>query len=193
MRGFQFGMTGNLEFNESWNMMAELKYFHRVNNNTIDDNYYSYTQVGNQFRRSMVQNTYDFAAMHTIEMPVTIRYAKGNFNFYTGGNFLYSFSINTAPATYADPNAVTTFVNAPGADNAPKYNQNDFHSRFGLGYIFGFSYQVAPNTTFDIRNVQTVWDNAATTGAKSISAQLYKTPSVQLSIMYRLGGNRNKE
>ncbi|GAA4466082.1 hypothetical protein GCM10023093_19510 [Nemorincola caseinilytica] len=194
MKGFQFGMTGNLEFSESWNIMAELKYFHRLNNNTIDDSYYAYTQVGGQYRRELIQNTYDFAAMHSVEMPLTIRYAKGNFNFYTGGNFLYTFSINTAAATMPSLTTQPTFVSAPGEDNTPKLNgETDFRSRFGLGYIFGFSYQVAPNTSLDLRNVQTIWDNAATTGARSLSGQLYRTPSVQLSIMYRLGGNRNKE
>jgi|GEM_PF-1985017 len=193
MRGFQFGLFGTLVLNDSWNMMAELKYFNRVNNNTIDDNYYSYTNVGTQYRRNLVLNTYDFAALHTLEMPVSIRYTKGNFNFYAGGNFMYSFSINTAPTTITDPNTPPTYVNTPGTDNTPQYNKDDFRSRFGLGYLFGFSYQVGRNTSLDLRSVQTVWDNAASTGARSISGQLMRTPSLQLSVMYRLGGNRNKE
>ncbi len=194
MMGFQFGATGSFDFNETWSLMAELKYFNRINNNNIEDNYYSYTDMGNgQYRRELVRNTYDFAAMHTLEMPLTIRYAKGNFNFYAGGNLQYAFSINTAPATTPDPTAQATFVSAPGTDNKPTYTEADFRSRFALGYIFGFSYQIAPNTSLDIRNVQSVWDNAATTGARSISNMLYRTPSVQLSVMYRLGGNKNKE
>lgn len=192
MMGFQFGMTGSMEFSEQWSLMAELKYFHRVNNNTINDDYYTYTQMGGQYQKQLVQTSYDFAAVHNIEMPMTIRYAKGNFNFFTGPNLLYSFSINTARATLPDMNA-PTMVNAMGTDNAPKYNDADFGSRFGLGYIFGFSYQVAPNTSLDLRNVQTVWDNASTAGAKSVSSMLYRTPSVQLSIMYRLGGKKNEE
>jgi hypothetical protein len=194
MMGFQFGATGSFDFNETWSLMAELKYFNRINNNNIEDNYYSYTDMGNgQYRRELIRNTYDFAAMHTVELPLIIRYAKGNFNFYAGGNLQYAFSINTAPATTPDPTAQATFVSAPGTDNKPTYSEADFRSRFALGYIFGFSYQIAPNTSLDIRNVQSVWDNAATTGARSISNMLYRTPSVQLSVMYRLGGNKNKD
>lgn len=192
MMGFQFGMTGSMEFSEQWSLMAELKYFHRVNSNTINDDYYTYTQVGSQYQKQLVQTSYDFAAMHNIEMPMTIRYSKGNFNFFTGPNLLYTFSINTARATLPEMQAPTT-VATMGNDNAPKYNDADFGSRFGLGYIFGFSYQVAPNAALDLRNVQTVWDNASTAGAKSVSSMLYRTPSVQLSIMYRLGGKKNEE
>ena len=134
MMGFQFGMTGSMEFSEQWSLMAELKYFHRVNSNTINDDYYTYTQVGSQYQKQLVQTSYDFAAMHNIEMPMTIRYAKGNFNFFAGPNLLYTFSINTARATLPAMQAPTT-VAAMGTDNAPKYNDADFGSRFGLGYI----------------------------------------------------------
>jgi hypothetical protein len=193
-KGFQFGITGNFIFNETWNLMTEMKYFHRLNNNKeIEDNYYVYTQVGNQYRKDLLLNSYSFSALHSIEVPVAIRYTKGNFNFYTGGNFLYSFSLNTGAATMPAVGVPSTFVNEEGNDNAPKFKEEDFRSRFGLGYLLGFSYQLAPNASIDLRSVQTVWDNAATTGAKSISGQLYKTPSLQLSIMYRLGGNRSKD
>jgi hypothetical protein len=193
-KGFQFGLTGDIIFNENWNVLTELKYFHRLNNNTsIEDDYYTYTQVGSEYRKDLQLNSYSFSALHSLEVPVTIRYHKGNFNFYAGGNFLYSFSINTGASTMPAVNVAPEFVSAPGTDNAPKLSEADFRSRFGLGYLFGFSYDVAPNLSLDLRNVQTVWDNAATTGAKSISGQLYKTPSLQLSIMYRLGGNRNKD
>ncbi|MCF8450430.1 MAG: PorT family protein [Taibaiella sp.] len=193
-KGFQFGVTGNLIFNDTWNLMTEVKYFHRLNNNTsVDDNYYTYTQVGTQYRRDLQLNSYSFSALHSLEMPVAIRYSRGNFNFYTGGNFLYTFSINTGAETMPAVNSTATFVNQPGTDNAPTLSEQDFRSRFGLGYLLGFAYQVAPSVSMDLRSVQTVWDNAATTGAKSISGQLYKTPSIQLSVMYRLGGNRNKD
>jgi len=71
--------------------------------------------------------------------------------------------------------------------------EKDFGARFGVGYLFGASYQVAPNFTIDLRNVQTVWDNSASTGSKMISSQLYKSPSFQLSFGYRLGGNNYKK
>ncbi len=193
-KGFQFGLTGDIIFNEKWNIMTEFKYFHRLNNSTqIDDNFYTYTQVGSQYRRDLQLNSYSFSALHSLELPVSVRYHQGKFDFYAGGNFLYTFSINTGAATQPAVGVAPEFVSTPGNDNAPTLNEADFSSRFGLGYLFGFSYQVAPKFNIDLRNVQTVWDNAASTGAKSISNQLYKTPSIQLSIMYRLGGNRNKD
>ncbi len=193
-KGFQFGLTGDIIFNEKWNIMTEFKYFHRLNNSTqIDDNFYTYTQVGSQYRRDLQLNSYSFSALHSLELPVSVRYHQGKFDFYAGGNFLYTFSINTGAATQPAVGVAPEFVSTPGTDNAPTLNEADFRSRFGLGYLFGFSYQVAPKFNIDLRNVQTVWDNAASTGAKSISNQLYKTPSIQLSIMYRLGGNRNKD
>ncbi|MBL7693162.1 MAG: outer membrane beta-barrel protein, partial [Flavipsychrobacter sp.] len=192
-KGFQFGLTGDIIFNEKWNIMTEFKYFHRLNNNTqVDDNFYTYTQVGSQYRKDLQLNSYSFSALHSLELPVSVRYHQGKFDFYAGGNFLYTFSINTGAATQPAVGVAPEFVSTPGNDNAPTLSEADFNSRFGLGYLFGFSYQVAPKFNIDIRNVQTVWDNAASTGAKSISNQLYKTPSLQLSIMYRLGGNRNK-
>jgi hypothetical protein len=126
-------------------------------------------------------------------MPVAIRYAKGKFNFYSGGNFLYSFSINTGAETLPTYNVAPVLVNEVGPDNTPKLKEEDFRSRFGIGYLFGFSYKLAPNASLDFRTVQTVWDNSNGTGAKSVSGQLYRAPSLQLSIMYRLGGNRHED
>ncbi len=194
-KGFQFGMTANLIFNDTWNIMTEMKYFHRLNNNkSIEDNYYSYTPASNnQYSKQLLLNSYSFSTLHSIEMPVAIRYAKGKFNFYSGGNFLYSFSINTGAETLPTYGVAPELVNEVGPDNAPKLNEEDFRSRFGIGYLFGFSYKLAPNANLDFRTVQTVWDNSNTTGAKSVSGQLYRAPSLQLSIMYRLGGNRHTD
>ncbi len=194
-KGFQFGLTANLVFNDTWNIMTEMKYFHRLNNNkSIEDNYYTYTPTsGNQFSKQLLLNSYSFSALHSIEMPVAIRYAKGKFNFYSGGNFLYSFSINTGAETLPTYNVAPVLVNEVGPDNAPKLKEEDFRSRFGIGYLFGFSYRLAPNANLDFRTVQTVWDNSNSTGARTVSGQLYRAPSLQLSIMYRLGGNRHTD
>ncbi len=194
-KGFQFGLTANLVFNDTWNIMTEMKYFHRLNNNkSIEDNYYTYTPTsGNQYSKQLLLNSYSFSALHSIEMPVAIRYAKGKFNFYSGGNFLYSFSINTGAETLPTYNVAPVLVNEVGPDNAPKLKEEDFRSRFGIGYLFGFSYRLAPNANLDFRTVQTVWDNSNSSGAKTVSGQLYRAPSLQLSIMYRLGGNRHTD
>ncbi len=193
-KGFQFGVTGNFSFGDNVAAMAEVKYFHRINNNySLNDNYYTYTQVGNgQFSKQQETNAYSFSTLHSIEMPVSIRYTKSHFNFYAGGNFVYSFSINTGASTLQNT-AAPTLVSAQGNDNAPRLQQDAFNSRFGVGYLMGLSYEVYPNLSLDFRSVQTVWDNAPSQGSKIVSGQLYKSPSFQVSIGYRLGGNKKKD
>ncbi len=193
-RGFQFGITGNETFSETFAVQAELKYFNRISNNySLNDNYYTYTPSAGGFTKTMVVNPYSINTLQSIEMPISVRYCTGNFNFYVGGNMAYSFAINSGAYPLADPSSATQ-VATVGNDNGPKIQTDDFRSRFGLGYLVGASCRVSPNVTIDFRNVQNLWDNSSTSGAKIVSGQLYKSPSLQLSIGYRFGGNRtNKE
>ena len=193
-KGFQFGVTGNFAFSENVSLMAEMKYVHRINNDyTLKDNYYTYTPVPTGgYTRELVVNPYSFSTLHSIEMPISLRYCIGNFNFFTGGNLVYTFAINTGAYPLADPSTATA-VAAMGNDNKPKINNQDFDSRFGFGYLFGASYQVSPNVMVDLRSVQTIWDNSNSEGSKIISGQLYKSPSLQLSVGYRLGGRKTTE
>ena len=186
-KGFQFGLTGELFFNDDLGLMGEFKYFHRINNDyQVNDNYYNYLNNGT---KQLVLSSYSFSALHSFEMPISIRYSKGNFTFIAGGNIVYAFSINTGAATIVSPTApVATSVSpAQATDNKPQLSASDFNSRFGLGYLFGFAYKVSPNVTLDLRDVQSFWDNAGSAGAKSVSTQLYKSPSFQFSLNYRLG------
>ena len=192
-KGFQFGLTGELFFNDDLGLMGEFKYFHRINNDyQVNDNYYNYLNNGT---KQLMLNSYSFSALHSMELPISIRYSKGNFTFIAGGNIVYSFSINTGAATIASPTApVATNVSpAQATDNKPQLNASDFNSRFGLGYLFGFAYKVSPNVTLDLRDVQSFWDNAGSAGAKSVSTQLYKSPSFQFSLNYRLGKKNRGE
>ncbi len=190
-KGFQFGLAGNFIFSDNLNVMAEVKYFHRINNDyTLTDNYYTYTpNTGGGYTREMVSNNYTFSTLHSIEMPISVRYCTGNFNFFVGGNFVYTFAINTGAAPDPDPTTITQ-VKTIQNDDAAKIKDEDFNSRFGLGYLLGAGFQAAPNLMFDFRDVQTVWDNGSTTGQKIISTQLYRSPSFQLSMIYRLGGHK---
>jgi len=190
-KGFQFGLTGKLMFSDVLILMGELKYFQRANNSyALNDNYYTYTPVAGGYSRVLVQNPYDISTLHSLEFPFTVRYCISGFNFFVGANVEYQFAINTGdyPTTVipTTPNIVAT----PGNDNQPKIKANDFGSRLGMGYILGASYKVSSKVTLDLRDVQTFWDNAHTTGAKYISSQLYKSPSFQFSIEYRLGGKK---
>lgn len=193
--GFQFGLTGNFIFNNNnLSVLTELKYFHRINGNyAISDDYYSYTPDGTGgYTRELQQNLYNFSTMHSIELPVSLNYRAGNFYLFAGGNFTYSFAVNTESDPLPVAGTATT-VSAIGTDNAPKLNTNDFNSRFGFGYLVGMSYQLSPNMSLDFRSVQTIWDNANTTGSRSVSTKLYKNPSFQVSFGYRLGNHKPKE
>ena len=193
-KGFQFGVTGNFIFSDNLSLLAEVKYFHRINNNySLNDNYYTYTPVGGgQYSKELQPVSYSFSTLHSIELPISIRYCLSHFNFFVGGNLVYAFAINTGASTQVTTTNTPVLVSAPGNDNTPKIKANDFNSQFGLGYLLGISYQLSPNVMLDFRNVQTVWNNSSSQGAKIISNQLYKSPSLQVSIGYRLGGKKNK-
>ncbi len=195
-RGFQFGFTGAFEVDEHWTFMTELKYFHRVNNNySMNDYYNKYTAVSGGFEKDSVVQTYSFATLHSFELPLTMRYNAGKCSFFAGGNFVYTLAVNADPgiAQSVDPNIITKPVVANNTVAAnPNIHDADFRARFGVGYIFGLSYRVAPNVTFDLRNVQTVWDNAKDGGSRTVSNQLFKSPSLQFSIQYRLGRGNNE-
>jgi hypothetical protein len=189
LKGFQFGFEGNFIFSDKVSAFAEFKYFHRINNNySVNDNYYTYTANGNGgYNKELQMNSYGFSALHSFELPMALCFTEKKFSFFAGGNFVYSFAINTGAARQADPASVVTTTSI-GNDNAPKLSERDFSSRFGIGYLFGVSYKVSHNVNLDLRSVQTVWDNSRSSGSKTISSQLYKSPSMQLSFGYRLGG-----
>ena len=193
-KGFHFGVTGAFVFDDNWSVLAELKYFHRINSNlSIDDNYYTYTPAGpGQYSKQLVSQSYGFSSLQSIEMPLSLHYSKGNFSFFAGGNVVYSFSINTGAATMPN-NTAAVLVSTPGADNKPSLSSSDFNSRIGLGYLLGLSYEVSPNVTLDFRSVQTVWNSMSSSGAQKISSQLYNSPSFQVSFGYRFGGKKDKE
>jgi len=192
-KGFQFGVTGKLSFTDELAIMGELKYFNRINNNySLNDDYYQYSPVAGGYSRELVKNPYSISTLQSVEMPVTLQFSKSNFNFILGPNFSYAFGINAGEY----PAVVTTntsVVASPGNDNTPKIKANDFNPRFGVGYLLGVSYQLSPKVYLDLRDVQTFWDNSKTAGGKYISSQLYRSPSFQLSIGYRFGGNKHKD
>ncbi|MCD6012034.1 MAG: hypothetical protein K0Q79_1896 [Flavipsychrobacter sp.] len=192
--GFQFGMSSMLSFGQSLSLMAELKYFNRINNNyNLNDDFYQYTaQPNGTFKREQVSNPYRIATLQSIELPIAVRYTTGRFNFAVGPNVVYTFNVNAGNYRTVDPNNTATYVSAIGNDNTAQLKADDFNSRFGLGYLFGVSYQISPKVTIDLRDVQTIWDNAKTDGAKAVSTQLFRSPSFQLSLGYRFGGG-NKE
>ena len=183
-RGFQFGFTGTWEIDEKWSFLTELKYYHRMNNNyAMHDTYFD------KATKDSIVSSFSFSTLHSFELPVALRYTVGHMTFFGGGNLVYTLGVNTGP----DPTPYQVQSIPANAKTAPALTEVDFASRFGVGYLFGITYNVSPNVTFDFRSVQTVWDNSKSAGGKTVSEQLYKSPSLQFSIGYRLGHNKDKE
>ena len=192
-KGFQMGVTGNFIFSENVNILAELEYFQRINSEYImNDDYYTYTQIGpNMWSRQQIQNPFSFSTLHSFELPLIMRYTKKNFSVFAGGNMVYTLAVNESQGI-ATPGA-TTQVAAVGNDTKPTIKESDFNGRFGMGYLFGAAIQLSPVITLDIRDVQTLWDNAGSTGSQAVSTQLFRSPSFQLSMGYRFGGKKAKQ
>lgn len=181
-RGFQFGFTGNFEMDDRWSMSAELKYFNRMNSNyTMYDNYYDYST------NDSIDNKFTFSTLHSFELPIALKYTYRKLTIMGGANFVYALGINANNQHL--PYAVTNIQ--PGLNTTPTLNINDFGARFGVGYLFGVNYKISPNVSLDLRNVRTFWDNKTVGGAKTVSEQLYKSPSIQFSINYRLGAGKD--
>ena len=195
-KGFQFGVAGNFVFDDHWSIMGELKYIHRINNNyTMNDNYntYQYNPGMHAYEKDSFAHAYSFSTLHSFELPISVQYTKNKMTFFLGGNFAYTLGVNPSenPQIYPIP---PSYVATPGSNGTPKFTPSDLEAaRFGIGYLFGFAYKVASNIVLDVRNVQTVWDNANGAGSRIVSTQLYKSPSLQLSMIYRFGDKKDKE
>ncbi|PQJ12407.1 hypothetical protein CJD36_001255 [Flavipsychrobacter stenotrophus] len=194
-KGFQFGFTGSFELDDKWSFMGELKYFHRMNNDySMDVTYNKYRPIssGGYYKDSTLVS-YGFSTLHSFELPITMRYTAAKFSFFLGGNFLYTLSVNTGGAEQLVDPTTLPVVATNTANTTPSIKESDFGARFGVGYTCGMAYRVSPNVMLDFRNVQTVWDNAKVGGSQSVSSQLYKSPSLQFSLFYRLGAGKRAE
>jgi Outer membrane protein beta-barrel domain len=190
--GFQAGIVGDFNFGDYLTVSAELKYFERVNNTyQMNDDYYTYeVNSGGGYLRSKVDYSFSFSTLQSFELPILFKYNINSFTFMLGENNAYSFAIRTGAAPIPDPTFAPQKVSAIGNDNAPTLAKNDFGDRFGLGYILGAEYRFSPSIAMDFRMVQTVWDNASGNGAKTVSSNLYKSPSLQVSVGYKLGRSK---
>jgi len=189
--GFQIGVTGNVVFNDNWSFMAELKYFTRFSGNAvISDNYVNYTALGNgYYRRDSTEHFFKYNNLQSVELPLTVRYTDRKLGMFAGVNLAYDFAINN---DFVDYHYAYQITNELSNNVQPKFSENDFVSRFGVGYVIGASYNITPLLHADARIVQTLWDNSSTSGSQSISKDFYKHPSLQLSIGYTLKKKENK-
>lgn len=194
--GFQFGMTTEFVVNDQMSVMAEFKYMQRFNGGVINNDYSvnngQYVAPVWLVTTNSYHHYFNYSTMNSLEMPIAIRYRTGDFYIYAGGNFVYNFAINaTEGLSSLSSSEVNTYNSTSGwKETTPKMNIADFGSRFGIGYLFGASYEFTPSIMIDARLTRTFWDNANTDQAKQVSNFLLKGPSTQLSIIYRLNHQR---
>ncbi|MES2479216.1 MAG: outer membrane beta-barrel protein [Bacteroidota bacterium] len=207
-QGVQFGPTGELVFNKHWSLFGAIRYFNRSGGTkTVNDNYSKESAANtpdsmsgpNWYFKVHTDSTsryFNFSTLHSFEMPITLRYALNKFYLMTGLNLVYYLSVNVEEVqkTYSlNPHMVQTNSAKPILNETkPLLNTSDFGSKFGLGYVIGAGYQIAPAWQADIRLVNTFWDNAKGDGANKLSKDFYKLPSVQISVGYQFNRGRAK-
>jgi|GEM_PF-1615510 len=194
-KGFDFGVQCDMVFNETWSLLAQIKYFNRISSNgAFNNNYSTYAQQSNgTYVKDSVSQSIGYTTLHSFELPLAIEYSKEKFIFSAGLNLAYNLAVNVNEAPQQVTPLSATATSTMGIETSPKLKVSDFNSKFGLGYLLGIGFRVSPQVTLDFRNVQTFWDNSKTGGAKAISSQLYKNPSFQLSFGYTFGSKKETE
>ncbi len=214
LAGIQAGITGLLAFNDRWSVAGELKFYQRFNTGgSIKDNYVTvseavagnYTTVNGMpyrewtWKQDTVSHSYNFTAIQTLELPVLLRRNFGRFLAEAGLNMMYAFAVNTEEIDKPNGNPAMVSRQLPAdatkeslSGSKQTIKPGDFGSRFGIGYALGAGYQLTPAFQMNLRMVQSVWDNANSTGASRVSQNLYQTPSLQISVGYRFKQGKGK-
>lgn len=208
--GFQVGLTSLVAINEWWSLLTELKYLYQFNTgSTVRDNYSKVTDGSvtlselrgvpydyYSWKQEHVDHYFNYEVIQSFQLPIALRYCWGRFFAQAGLNLVYSTPIKATEVTnfrndaqvHTEYRPISPVKSPFVTDDHPIVKMEDFGSRFGAGYILGAGFNFTPNVYFDLRATQTFWDNAKTQGAKQISQDLFKTPSIQLSVGYRLSG-----
>jgi hypothetical protein len=184
MNGVQAGVRGLVVFDETVAFLSELKYIQRFNNNSvINDNYLS----GASGAVNEIEHFFKFSALHSIEMPLAVKYAFNRLHLLGGANLAYNFKASAEEVTrpLAQPTPGHTFA------TAPVISIDDFGPRFSVGGVLGVGYSITPAFDVDFRVTKNLFDNAKGAGGRVVSRELYRSPSLQLSIGYRFS-QRNK-
>ena len=204
--GFECGLTALIVINDFLSLNSGLYYYQRYNTGaTIHDNYVYADPAAvhssplpingviyNHYSwlEDSVDHHYNYDKIQTLELPVLLRYGAGRFFGEAGLNLVYAFKMKANEITiHADhvnqqqANYPTTLQ--PAFGTSPLVTPDDFGSRFGFGFAAGGGYHFSPAVTLNLRISKTVWDNAKTDGSRKISSDLYKLPSLQLSVGYR--------
>jgi len=197
--GMQVGIAGLYSLSERLTLAAELKYVnHYFSNYSIEDRSVTFEnvssqQVGTGWLFSGQQNTttsaYKINGFGALEMPVTLSYNLGRLSIFAGLNMAYAFPIKWSKENTFN----TTNVQETQSQNQNPFReaffkvdeQKDFNSRFGLGYLWGMSYDVSRKISLDARISQIVWDNGS--GNTDAINRMFRIPTMQVSIGYFFG------
>jgi hypothetical protein len=210
--GFQLGLTSMFVLNEWWSLMLEPKFMLRFNTGTsmrddykevIDGSgeikpdpqlpgYLSYTWTDHT-----IQHSFNYDMVRTVEVPVMLRRHWNQVYMQGGLNFVFSSPISAKEVTTPQSDYKVRSESRPGlepqpyiANDHPNVTMADFGNRFGTGYVISGGYMFSPAVYVDARITQTVWDNSKTSGAKLVSKDLLRTPSIQISLGYRFNSKK---
>jgi hypothetical protein len=199
--GMQLGIAGLYQLSERLTLGAEIKFAnHYFSNYTINDKSVSFENVSSQevsgvewlFKGTQVTTTsaYKINSFSELQLPVTLNYSLGRLSVFGGLNMAYAFPVKW---NQANGFSTTQDVSSTQVQNTnPFLNQNgsidtkkDFDTRFGLGYVAGFSYDINRKISLDARVSQNLWSSY--NGNADAINKLFKTPTFQLSIGYFFG------
>lgn len=207
-QGVHFGPTFELAFNKHWSLFGSVRYFNRSGNKkSVDDNYikqnaYLDSVVGANYYFQVLTDSinrhFNFSTLHSFEVPISVRYTFNNNLYIFGGmNLAYYLPVNVEEVNKVNYNTPQTVITNSTqkpilVQGSPKLTSADFGARFGIGCLAGVGYKITPSWQADARMVYNFWDNAKGTGAKAISKDFYKLPSLQLTIGYQLFRDNRK-
>lgn len=201
-QGVQFGPSGELVFNKHWSLFGAIRYFNRSGSTkSVSDNYSTEVSNGkvdstkgaNYYFTVQTDSTsrlFNFSTVHSFEMPLTVRYAFSKFYLMTGINLAYYLPVNVEQVEkhvgIVGSKAVSTNTTKPILrESSGQLAAGDFGSRFGLGYVLGFGCRITPAWHADLQLVNSFWDNSKGNGARNLSKDFYRLPSLQLSVGYQ--------
>lgn len=197
--GMQLGIAALYNLGERLTLAAELKYVnHYYSNYSFEDKSVtveniSSQQTGPEWLFSGTEKTatsvYKINGFSALEMPITLSYNLGRVSLFAGVNAAYGFPINWNKETTVSAINVQKTNNQnqnPFLNSAFRIDeQKDFSSRFGLGYVWGISYDFSRKVSLDARISQILWDNNK--GQTDAINRLFRTPTMQISFGYFFG------
>lgn len=198
--GLQLGIAGLYQLSERLTLAAELKYVnHYFSNYSLDDQSITFENVNSQQisgiewlfsgTQKTTTSSYKINNFGALEMPITLNYNLGRVSVFGGLNMAYAFpvkwtkenTLNTVPVEQTRTQNENPFKNSAFTID----EQNDFSSRFGLGYVWGLNYDFSRKVSLDARLTQILWDNNK--GNTDAIKRLFHVPTLQVSFGYYFG------